>query len=810
MISNNNNFPNSNSPVDSIDMLSISRNIDEFKSLDLDNKGYLDENQARSYFKTQCSSQENCDSIISAAFDQTSQLRLEKFLIVTHLLRLDIRNDNDLVNDNDENASSSRFSSLLRHCEESLQQVEKDRKNSSTSLPASKVKLSAAIVQLESCWKALLRSNAGSTFNKYENDTDIRSQRVNSADDKEDGTHTDNPNNTYAVSTAPRQSITNNSTLEEEVMPGSFGFDKTEENENHNWNSASNAALMALPPVAPPRKSDFLSINSEGKIVTSPNDVNNDVSSLGEKDPGFSQSYATPTSQSKDTANERSMFNDAIAPNKAFEETLPSTPFQAATMNPIDSAGIDLSPDRARDIKKETEVLEDDNEGTDINEPSSSIAKGVIIPSVPTTVVPSRAVEDPIVESTDGDATFAQSVPQHPMVQAELFSHPSFYSCSSYRSIDDNKSNEVPASPLENESTNKRIIDHKDFPSGLDTDNPVEDTPQLTVPVTKSPILSDAQFSSLTGFNKPEVDKMQEANTTLPSTAEKNSISVLPLLASPAIGSVFLNKDGKDQDTSLNNADNLSDVSGAISPPPSFNSEVKSNIANNSSLDAIHRGLDDTTKDVGRSAVKEPLYQSADSKNIDSKLQHLDPSSPQNNDLLSTHGSLMADNKRHSIVSVESRFIELDDDNVSPLIKNATHFNDLDVPVKIKGPNTTDNKTDIKKAPDVPQHNAVDLPPSPSSISSGPHSKANKRVSYGEDKTLASAIKDTYEFLATPSKTKEGGRVLKVRNGFAGFCGLGIECVHDDINFMSTNDDDEIEEVLASDPLLQPEEQQRD
>lgn len=42
MISNNNNFPNSNSSVDSIDMLSISRNIDEFKSLDLDNKGYLD------------------------------------------------------------------------------------------------------------------------------------------------------------------------------------------------------------------------------------------------------------------------------------------------------------------------------------------------------------------------------------------------------------------------------------------------------------------------------------------------------------------------------------------------------------------------------------------------------------------------------------------------------------------------------------------------------------------------------------------------------------------------------------------------
>lgn len=590
-------------------------------------------------------------------------------------------------------------------------------------------------------------------------------------------------------------------------MPGSFGFDKMEENENHNWNSASKAALMALPPVAPPRKSDFLSINSEGKIVTSPNEVYNDVDSLGEKEPGFSQSCATPTSQSKDTAKEGSMFNDAIAPNKAFEETLPSTPFQAANMNPIDSAGIDLSPDRARDIKKETEVLEDDNEGTDINEPSSSIAKGVIIPSVPTTVVPSRAVEDPIVESTDGDATFAQSVPQHPMVQAELFSHPSFYSCSSYRSIDDNKSNEVPASPLENESTNKRIIDHKDFPSGLDTDNPVEDTPQLTVPVTKSPILSDAQFSSLTGFNKPEVDKMQEANTTLPSTAEKNSISVLPLLASPAIGSVLLNKDGKDQDTSLNNADNLSDdVSGAISPPPSFNSEVKSNIANNSSLDAIQRGLDDTTKDVGRSAVKEPLYQSADvvapganeitdsldkkldliiedsPKNIDSKLQHLDPSSPQNNDLLSTHGSLMADNKRHSIVSVESRFIELDDDNVSPLIKNATHFNDLDVPVKIKGPNTTDNKTDIKKAPDVPQHNAVDLPPSPSSISSGPHSKANKRVSYGEDKTLASAIKDTYEFLATPSKTKEGGRVLKVRNGFAGFCGLGIECVHDDVN----------------------------
>lgn len=42
MFASNNNLPNSNSPVDSIDMLSISRNIDEFKSLDENNQGYLD------------------------------------------------------------------------------------------------------------------------------------------------------------------------------------------------------------------------------------------------------------------------------------------------------------------------------------------------------------------------------------------------------------------------------------------------------------------------------------------------------------------------------------------------------------------------------------------------------------------------------------------------------------------------------------------------------------------------------------------------------------------------------------------------
>lgn len=821
MFASNNNLPNSNSPVDSIDMLSISRNIDEFKSLDENNQGYLDENQARSYFKTQCSSDRNCESIVSAAFDQTSQLSLEKFLIITHLLRLDTNEDSGSTNNSDENMFSSRFSALLRHCEEALQQVEKDRKSSSASLPASKVKLSAIIVQLESCWKNLTRSNTDSTFDKYDNDTDIRSQRLNSIDDEVNETHIDSSNNTL---TSPHQNTVSSGTPEE-VMPGSFDFDKTEEHEDKNkedLNSASNVALMASPLVAPPRKSHLLSINSEGKIVTSPNSTYGDVNLLGEKEPELSQSFAAPSTQLMDTARERSMSNDGIASDKASNVTLPSAPHQASiihSLNNVTTDPLSLSDD---DNKREMEVLKEEDEVTDIKEPSTSITEGVIIPNAPTTVVPSRAAEDPIVESTDDNDIITISVPQHPMMQAELLSHPSFYSCNSYRSSDDSKSNEMdsemfndmpneklnrnPAVPHGENSSEQGAIDQNDVPLNSGFESSVQDAPQLVVPVTKSPILTDAQFSSLTGVGKSEADEKQVSSTTSVTNVEENYTSVLPLLAGPAIGAAALvKKDSKRKDNPSINIDSVSeDGPGAISPPPSFNSDVQNNTANNSSINTSQSGLNNAFEDQ-RGTVKEPLYQSVDAaspgvteitesldekldliiedspRNTDEKLQSDSSTSPHNNALLSTQGLPMADNKRHSVVSVESRFIELEDDHVSPFIKNARQSNEFDASTRKKGLDTSNADIDTKEAPQVPEHSAVDLPPSPSSISSATR-KANKRTTICEDKTLERAIKDTYEFLASPSKTKKGDRVLKVRNGFEGFCGLGIECVHDDVN----------------------------
>lgn len=597
----------------------------------------------------------------------------------------------------------------------------------------------------------------------------------------------------------------------EGVMPGSFHFDKTEEHEDGNKqgsNSASNVALMASPLVAPPRKSHLLSINSEGKIVTSPSDAYSDVNSLGEKEPELSQSFATPGTQLMDTAKERSLSNDGITSHKVSDVTLPSASPQASIGDSLSNVASNESLLNDDDNKRELEALKEQDEVANINEPSSSITEGVVVPSAPTTVIPSRAVEDPIVESGEDSLIMANSVPQHPMMQAELFSHPSFYSYNSYKTADDDsKSNEMPAASQHDNSSEQRTVNQNDSYLGSSLESFSQDAPQLVVPVTKSPILTDVQFSNLTGEEKSETEEKQGSNETSPSNVEDNSIPVLPLLAVPAVGAAaIVNKGGERQEYPSINIDSVSeDGPGAISPPPSFSSDVKNDITNNSSINSMQSGLNNAPEDQ-RSTVKEPLYQSANAaspgvneitesldekldliiedspRSTHDKLQSDNSTSPQNNALVSPQGLPVADNKRHSVVSVESRFVELEDDHVSPFIKNARHSNDFDASIRNKGLDTSSTNTDTKEAPQVPEHSAVDLPPSPSSISSERRNKANKRATICEDKTLERAIKDTYEFLASPSKTKKGDRVLKVRNGFEGFRGLGIECVRDDVN----------------------------